>query len=282
MRQAPQSGQTVAGYRLLHPVGEGAHSRVFLAESLNGGTRVALKLVPLPATADAGAVRAAFLAAGEVARRLQHPCIVAVFGAGIEGSLGWLAMEPVPGGDLGHHSHAGRLLPAALVLRAAERVAEALAYAHRHGVVHRDLKPANVLVDWPSDTVKLADFGLARAADTVQTGTGLVPGTPAYMAPEQLAGAVPTAQSDLYSLGVMLFQLLCGRLPHEGHSMGELLRQVAHEPAPDLRALRPELPVELAALVAGLLAKRADRRPADGDALAADLRSIRQGLAASG
>lgn len=282
MRQHLQAGLAVAGYRLLRPIGQGAHSRVFLAQPLGGGAQVALKLVPLPATAQAAAARAAFLAAADVARRLRHPGIVAVHGAGIEGSLGWLAMEPVSGSDLGHHTHPGRLLPAGLVLEAAERVSEALGYAHRQGVVHRDLKPANVLVDWPTDTVKLADFGLARSADTVRTGTGMVPGSPAYMAPEQLSGGVPTAQSDLYALGVLLFQLLCGRLPHEGHSMGELLRQVAHEPAPDLQALRPELPSHLTALVAGLLVKRADRRPADGDTLAADLRSIRQALAASG
>jgi serine/threonine-protein kinase len=159
-------------------------------------------------------------------------------------------------------------------------VLRAARFAHRHGVVHRDLKPANVLVDWSTGAVKLADFGLARAADALQTGTGLVPGSPAYMAPEQLAGGVPSAQTDFYALGVVLFQLLSGRLPHESHSMGELLRQVAHEPAPDLQLLRPDLPTEMATLVAGLLAKRAEQRPADGDLLAADFRSIRQALAA--
>ena len=282
MRHSLVAGQAVAGYRLLRLIGEGAHGQVFLSESPLDSRTVALKLVPLAGGEDAAPARAAFLDAAAVAQRLQHPAIVAVHAAGVEGGLGWLAMELVAGGDLGRHTHGRPLLPEPLVLLAAERVAQALSHAHRHGVVHRDLKPANVLVDWPGDTVKLADFGLARAVDAAQTGTGLVAGSPAYMAPEQLSGGVPTAQSDFYALGVLLFQLLSGRLPHEGHSMGELLRQVASVAAPDLQALRADLPPELAALVARLLAKRAADRPTDGDALAAHLRSIRHLLAGCG
>ena len=196
---------------------------------------------------------------------------MALLAAGVEGPLGWLAMEPVAGSDLTRYTRPQRLLPEPLVLRVCERIAQALAYAHRQGVVHRDVKPANVLVDWPRDAVKLADFGLARADDGVQTGTGIVPGTPAYMAPEQLAGAVPTPRSDLYAVGVMLYQLLSGRLPYEGASMGEWLRQVADQPVPDLRLLRPDLPAGLAAVCTRLLAKQPAERPADGDAVAREL-----------
>lgn len=282
MRHHLQPGVVVAGYRLLRPIAEGPHSQVFVAQGPHGAAPVALKLVPLAGGEGAAAAKAAFEAAAALSRRLQHPGIVAVHAAGVEAGIGWLAMEHVAGGDLAEHAQASRRLPAARVLFAAERVSQALAYAHRHGVVHRDLKPANVLVDWASDTVKLADFGLARAGDAQQTGTGLVPGSPAYMAPEQLAGGLPTAQTDFYALGVLLFQLLVGRLPFEAHSMGELLRQVANQPAPALQDLRPDLPAEVATLAARLLAKRADQRPADGDAVAAELRSIRQALAARG
>ena len=271
------SGRSIAGYRLLRPLGQGAHGEVFLAQD-PAGAQVALKLVPLDGADDRTGARAAFLAAAETAQRLVHPAIVAMLAAGIDGRFGWLAMELVPGGDLSAYTRAGQLLAPARAVLAAERVALALAHAHRQGVVHRDLKPANVLVHWPSDTVKLADFGLARAADALQTGTGLVPGSPAYMAPEQLAAAVPTPQSDFYALGVMLFELLAGRLPHEGHSMGELLRQVAQEPAPDLRVLRPNLPLPLTALVGQLLAKRPAERPADGEALAMSLRAVKSAL----
>jgi len=138
------------------------------------------------------------------------------------------------------------------------------------------------MVDWPSDTVKLTDFGLARTVDAVDTGTGVVLGSPAYMAPEQLAGNVPTAQTDLYALGAMLFQLLSGRLPHEAATMGELLRQVASQPAPDLRRLVPRISPAVADLVARLLARRSTERPADASEVAKRLAAIAAGPAAAG
>jgi serine/threonine-protein kinase len=269
-----QPGQSIAGYRLIRRIGQGAHGAVYLALDPRGALSVALKVIALPSGAPAPAARDAFLRSAQTARRLTHPGIVALYAAGVEGPLAWLAMEPVPGSDLMRYTRPQRLLPEALVLRLCERIAQALAYAHRQGIVHRDVKPANVLVDWPSDAVKLADFGLARADDGVQTGTGIVPGSPAYMAPEQLAGGVPTPRSDLYALGVMLYQLLTGRLPFEGASMGEWLRQVADQPVPDLRLLRPELPVGLAALCTRLLAKRSAERPADGGAVARELATL--------
>jgi serine/threonine-protein kinase len=258
---------------LVRKIGQGVHGTVYLAIS-PGGVSVALKLVVLPSGRGAAEAGEAFLRSATTARRLVHPGIVALYAAGVEGALAWLAMEAVPGTDLSRYSHPARLLPEALVLKLSARVAQALAYAHRQGVVHRDVKPANVLVDWPTDTVKLADFGLARADDGVQTGTGIVPGSPAYMAPELLAGAVPTPRSDLYALGVTLFQLLTGKLPHQGATMGELLRQVAEDAAPDPRSLRPDLPLAVSTLVTRLLAKHAPQRPADADSLAHELASL--------
>jgi protein phosphatase len=271
-------GQTVAGFRLQRALGRGAHGEVYLAEAATGGP-VALKLAEVPSGEATKAWKEHFLSGARTAQRLVHPGIVAVHGAGIEGRLAWLAMELVPGGDLARYTASHRLLPEGLVLMLGQRIARAVAYAHRQGVVHRDLKPANVLVHLPGQVVKLADFGLARAEDAAQTGTGIVVGSPAYMAPEQLAGNVPSPSTDLYALGVMLFQLLSGRLPHDSPSMGELLRQVATEPAPDLRELVPDIQPGLAALVARLLAKQPNRRPGDGDALAAELQVLAQQLA---
>jgi len=270
MKPGPAAGRTIAGWRLLHLLGQGAHGSVYLAEK--GAARSALKLVPLDSDGDAAAVAADFLRRASAVRRMAHPHVVGIHDAGVEGGIGWLAMELVPGGDLSAHLAPPRLLAPALVLAVTARVAEALAHAHRHGLVHRDLKPANVLVHWPTDTVKLADFGLARLDDAAPTGTGVVPGSPAYMAPELLAGGLPTPQTDLYALGVMLFQLLAGCLPHEAATMGELLRRVATLPAPDLAPLAPGTPPAVCALVAALLAPRPAHRPGDGDDVAARLR----------
>ena len=297
------TGRSIAGWRLLRLIGQGSHGAVYLAEAADNrqmsglqasGSQasalntsalkssalktVALKLVPLDLAGGAARAHKSFLRGADIGRRLVHPGIVALHAAGVDGNTGWLAMEPVPGSDLARYTVSSRLLPEALVLQVAERLALALAYAHRQGVVHRDLKPANVLVHWPSHTVKLADFGLARADDAAQTGTGIVPGTPVYMAPEQLAGRLPTPASDLYALGALLFQLLSGRLPHEATSMGELLRQVATSAPPDLRTLVPTLPASVCLLVARLLAKNPVERPADGDTLAAELRHAAQDL----
>ncbi|MBU6258368.1 MAG: serine/threonine protein kinase [Burkholderiales bacterium] len=269
-------GSVVGGYRLLRPLGAGEHGAVFLAAAADGW--VALKLVPLPPD-RAHPARAAFLHGAEVARGLVHPGIVGLAAAGIEGEVGWLALEPVPGGDLLRYTRASRLLPVPVVLRLGERVAQALAYAHERGVVHRDIKPANVLVDWATDLVKVADFGLARSTTSPRTETGVVLGSPAYMAPELLAGEAPTPASDLYALGAMLFQLLSASLPHEGATMGELLRRVAQSAAPDLASLRPELPPRLSALVAAMLAKRTAERPAQARQIAQDLAALRAAMA---
>jgi serine/threonine-protein kinase len=189
--------------------------------------------------------------------------------------MAWLAMEPVPGSDLQRYARAPRLLPEPVVLRVLQRVAEGLAHAHAQDVVHRDLKPANVLVNWADDMLRIVDFGLARAtAAASQTDTGIVPGTPAYMAPELLAGAEPDARGDLYALGTMAFELLSGRLPHEAATMGELLRRVAQETPPDLRSLRPAMPAALAELVGRLLARPRAARPADAGAVAAELAAL--------
>lgn len=277
-RDTLQGGATLAGHRLIKPLGQGAQSRVFLAEHLASGQAVALKVAALGNAESESHPRQAFLQAARLGRELTHPHIVAIQDAGIEGDLAWLRMEAVPGSDLSRYTRTPRLLPEPLVLKVADKVAQALAHAHRQGVVHRDLKPANVLVDWPTDTVKLADFGLARTAGAMQTGTGIVLGTPAYMAPEQLAGALPSAATDLYALGVLLFELLAGRLPHEGRNMGELLQQVAHQPAPQLIGLRSEWPSpqghQLSALVARLLAKLPSHRPGDAAGVAVELQQL--------
>lgn len=268
----------VGQHELLREVGRGTQGAVYLARKPGDDRILALKLVRLPSTQPQDAAALQFTAAAKAACSLHHVGIIQVFEFGLDGTWGWIAMEPIAGTDLSRYTTPARLLPEALVLDIGARLAEALAYAHRQGVVHRDVKPANVLVNWALDEVKLSDFGLARGAWAANTGTGVVPGSPAYMAPEQLAGLVPGAPADLYALGVTLFELLCGRLPHAAENMGELLRQVAQDQAPSLQSLRPELPPGVAALVARLLHKVASERPVDGDAVAQELRHLSEAI----
>jgi len=276
MRSALGPGSVVAGHRLLRLLGAGAQSEVHVARRLEDGLELALKLASVdPSGQASGTPQAAdgFLRAAALARSLQHPHIVRVFDAGVAGPLAWLSMELMRGGDLEQHTAGSALPPAQRALGWARELALALAHAHRHGVVHRDLKPGNVLLD-DTGHVKLADFGLARGIDALHTGTGVVPGTPFYMAPELLAGNVPSAASDLYALGVLLFELLTGRRPHVATTMGELLRRVAQEPAPALTTLRPDLPAALGPLLAALLAKQPRERAGSGEAVAAQLQQL--------
>ncbi len=268
-------------YQVLRTLGQGSMGAVHLAIDQTSGVAVALKVMALTdhaAGAESDEARARFLAEAEPMRRLAHPDIVRLLAAGEQGGSGWLAMELVVGVDLARYARPARLLPEPVVLRLAERVARALHHAHCAGVVHRDVKPSNIMIDWASDQLKLADFGLARLADAERTRTGLVLGSPAYMAPEQLAGDAPTPASDLYALGVTLFQLLTGRLPFDDSSLGVLLRSVAFDAAPDLRTERRDLPPALAALVASLLSKRPTERPGDAQALADTLHALRNSM----
>ena len=264
-------------YRLLRPIGRGSMGTVHLAVDRRDGRPVALKAMSLGSDVtdtELAHLRQRFLGEVEAARRLSHPDIVNVYEAGETAGSAWLAMELLRGCDLGRYTHMSRLLPEPLVLQLTERLARALAHAHAQGVVHRDIKPGNVMLDLPTGQLKLTDFGVAGLADMSRTRTGIVLGTPFYMAPEQLAGAGADARSDLYALGVLLFQLLTGRLPHEQSSLGELLRAVASEPAPDVRTLRPALAPDLAELVARTLHKQPAGRPADALALAQALSAL--------
>lgn len=255
-------------YRVGALLGTGGGSRVHEAVDLRTGTTVALKLIRLPAELGAGQ-RAEWLARlqreAELSRRLTHPDIVAVLAAGLQRQQAWLAMERVRGVDLARYTQPQRRLPENLVLQIGARVAAALEHAHGLGIVHRDLKPANVIVNLSTGQVKLADFGVARDNDAERSRTGLSLGTPAYMAPELLAGEHASPASDAYALGVMLFELLGGRRPHQAETLGALLKATASAPPADLRTLRPDLPAPAVAAIEQLLARRPEDRPADLD-----------------
>ena len=267
----------IAGYRTLRLLGRGATAEVHLALHEASGQLVALKLFAFEGETSAALdeALARFVAEADTSRRLRHPDIIAVLDAGRAPGLAWLAMEYVEGHDLSRYTVRARLLPEALVLGIGVRLARALAHAHGQGVIHRDIKPANVRVDLTHDVVKLGDFGVARLADAARTRTGLMLGTPAYMAPELLAGGEPGPAADIHALAVMLYELLAGERPYRGDTLGELIREVAQQPVPALRARRPDLPEALSDLLSQAMAKRPEDRPALARDLAEALDSVR-------
>ncbi|MEN9539084.1 MAG: hypothetical protein RLZZ126_1319 [Pseudomonadota bacterium] len=268
-------------YQVEKELGKGAMGVVYLGKDPKIGRVVAIKTMALSQEFEGEELndaRERFFREAETAGRLQHPNIVTIYDAGEEHDLAYIAMEFLKGRDLVDYTKDGNLLPVPRVLAIVARVAEALAYAHRANVVHRDIKPANIMYELGSDTVKVTDFGIARITDSSKTKTGLVLGTPSFMSPEQLAGKKVDGRSDLYSLGVMLFQMLAGVLPFRGDSMAELMYKIANEEAPDIRIIRPDLPEELANLVALSVSKRPETRYQDGDQFAADLRQVLAGI----
>lgn len=270
---ASSPGRLLGGYRIERVLGRGGLGEVYQAVAPDGQT-VALKAFRLHED-DQGLTAAAFVREAHLGLRLNHPDIVRVLDSGTDGEYAYLVMEFVPGHDLRRHAQWAHLLPLNEALRIAERIARALAAAHALGVVHRDIKPGNVLFDPATDTVKVADFGLARLGEAFRSRTGIVAGTPGYMSPEQLAEGVIGPYSDLYALGVLLFELLTGRLPFEATSLGALLQQVASRTAPRVTVHRPDVPAAVADLVAELLERRIDRRPSDAAVVADRLAALR-------
>lgn len=268
-------------YQVEKELGKGAMGVVYLGKDPKIGRIVAIKTMALSEEFEGDELvdaRERFFREAETAGRLQHQNIVTIFDAGEEHDLAYIAMEFLKGTDLVDYCKDGRLLPVPTVLSIVARVAEALAYAHKQHVVHRDIKPANIMYEAESDTVKVTDFGIARITDSSKTKTGLVLGTPSFMSPEQLAGKKVDGRSDLYSLGVMLFQMLTGVLPFRGDSMAELMYKIANEPAPDISVIRKTLPAALARLVALSLSKRPEARYQDGTEFAHELRAVLSAL----
>jgi eukaryotic-like serine/threonine-protein kinase len=274
---AAETGASLARYELGAELGRGAMAVVHLATEKGSGRQVAIKRLALHrefAAEDLVDVRQRFMREARAAGHLAHPDILQVLDAGQAGEDAWIAMEYVQGQDLSHFSRAGSLLPVHEVLGLAIRLARALAFAHAQGVVHRDIKPSNVMLDREHGVLKIMDFGIARIADGSRTRTGLVLGTPSFMSPEQLAGQSVDGRSDLYSLGVMVYQLLTGQLPHQSDSMAQLMYGIANQVPPDVRHYRPGLPESLALVLALALEKRPELRYASGEMMAQDLEQV--------
>lgn len=263
-------------YQIEKELGKGAMGVVYLGRDPKINRVVAIKTMALSQEFEAdelAEVKERFFREAETAGRLNHQNIVTIFDAGEEHDLAYIAMEFLKGKDLVPFTKPGHLLPLPKVIDIVARVADALDYAHQNNIVHRDVKPANIMYEPASDQVKVTDFGIARITDSSKTKTGMVLGTPSYMSPEQLAGRKIDGRSDLFSLGVSLYQMACGKLPFDGDSMAQLMFRIANEPHPDIRSVAPELPEGLVAIIDKVLAKDADQRYQTGAELAADLRT---------
>jgi eukaryotic-like serine/threonine-protein kinase len=264
MGRAKRAPRPMLGrYELTREVGRGAMGTVFLARDPRLNRTVAIKAIPIAEEfeeRDVAELRTRFVREAEMAARLSHPGIVTVFDAGEDGALAYIAMEYVDGRLLSEFTASDRLLPPPQVLEILARVADALDYAHAQGIVHRDVKPANLIFDPDTLDTKIMDFGIARLTNSSATRTGIVLGTPSFMSPEQLEGRIVTGRSDLFSLGVTLFQLLAGQLPFRADSMTGLMDKIANAGHPPLRAIRPELPPCVAGIVDRLLAKDPAKR----------------------
>ncbi|MFG6412374.1 serine/threonine-protein kinase [Roseateles sp. DC23W] len=274
---ATASASDLRDFEIGAEIGRGAMAIVYKATQRSTGRQVAIKRLALSrefSAEDLIDVRERFMREAHAARALEHPDILQVVDAGQDGGDAWIALEYVLGRDLSQFTQAGQLLPAREVVQLGARLARALHHAHGQGVVHRDIKPANVMLDRVNGGLKLMDFGIARVGDGSRTRTGLVLGTPSFMSPEQLAGLKVDGRSDLYSLGVLLYQLLTGALPHQSDSMARLMQLIATEPAPDVRIHRPGLPEALALVLAVALEKRPELRYSSGEQMARDLDAV--------
>jgi serine/threonine protein kinase len=257
----------VGKYDVQKMLGRGATGTVYLARDTFSGREVALKTIEPEVFRDPefGTVhRSQFQNEASLAGKLKHPHIAAILDAAVSEDSGYIAMELVTGGDLSAHTRPERLLPVADVLQIGFKCCGALDYAFREGIVHRDIKPANIMIAQGTD-VKIADFGAAylRQSQAVQTA---VMGSPYYLSPEQIAGRELTHHSDMYALGVVLYELLTGQQPLRAENLQALLRKIVElEPLPPSE-VRRELPRELDPVILRALRKNpAARYPAWSD-----------------
>jgi serine/threonine protein kinase len=267
--------ENIGKYEIISEVGSGGTSTVYLAMDPFNNQRVAIKLFNLDNIRDpnlAKTHRKMLLTEASLVGKLSHPHIVRVFDAVLEGPVNYMVMEYVGGETLEHHTDLSRLLPFSTIAEISYKCCKALEYAQQQGVIHRDIKPANILLRGQSD-IKISDFGAAMVVSQQSTQVVGV-GSPAYMSPEQVDELVLTHQTDIYSLGVSIFQLLTGKLPFEAGNNYSLIYQIMNIEPPAPSTLRPEVPPELDAIVLRAMQKDLSRRYQTWDEFAYDLVSF--------
>ena len=271
----PEQKRMLGNYELGRKLGDGAMGAVYLGKDVVSGREVAVKTMALADTFEAeqlADIKSRFFREAEIIERLDHPNIVAVYDMGEEDELAYISMELLRGTDLEANTRPDNLLPYKKVLEIIACAADALGYAHEHDVVHRDVKPGNIMYDPVSGVAKVMDFGISRITTESKTKLGVVLGTPYYMSPEQLRGLKIGGASDLFSLGISLYQMLAGKLPFTGKSAMEVMSRIAKEPHVDILTLRPDLPPAVGKIVDRAMEKEIDQRFQNGQEMAEAIR----------
>ena len=280
-RKKKKSGVTgvpkrLGRYVIERRIGRGAMGAVYLAKDPRINRAVAVKAIPIEKEFEDEELKEArlrFFREAESAGRLTHPNIITVFDAGEDKGLAYIAMEYVPGIPLRDFTDPKRLLAPKRALELAASTAEALDYAHNQGVIHRDIKPANLLYNPKEGSLKISDFGVARITDNNRTKTGIVLGTPMYMSPEQLGAEKLTGHSDLFSLGVTLYELLIGEVPFGADNIAALMAKITTEDPAPIAGKRAGLAPSIDAVLAKAMAKRPEDRFSCGAEMAIALRN---------
>ena len=253
--------EKIGKYEIIKELGKGATSEVYLANDVFASRQVAIKLVRADVLGDKDhgkRFHKLFLTEASLAGKLSHPHIVSIFDAVVDEQGSYLVMEYVEGGTLEPFTQPESLLPVSRVIEIIFKCCKALDYAHRHGIIHRDIKPANILLTGESD-IKISDFGAALtiASETTQV-SGI--GSPAYMSPEQLQEQSLNHQTDIFSLGVVLYQMLTGALPFKATNNYSMVYQIIHVDVPPPSLLRPETPSAVDIIVRRAMEKEITKR----------------------
>ena len=266
-------------YEVLGELGQGAMGVVYKARDPLIDRVVAIKTINLALALDEKEeFESRFYQEAKAAGRLSHPNIVTIYDVGKNGDVAYIAMEFLEGRELRDIMDDGRLLPIDQVLDIVAQVAQGLAYAHEHDIVHRDVKPSNVMIV-RGKHVKITDFGIARMpSSAVQTQTGMVLGSPKYMSPEQVMGKPIDQRSDIFSLGVMLYEMLTGQAPFNGDNVNAIMYQTLNAIPSPPNTLNPDVPEMVNFIVAKALAKKVEDRYQNALDLSVDLRACRETL----
>jgi serine/threonine-protein kinase len=248
----------IGNYELTGKIGQGGIAEIYKGRQASLDRDVAIKILSSKLTSDQDIVRR-FERESLVIARLNHPNIVHVIDKGQAGGRYYFVMDFIDGTSLREVIDSTKI-QLQTKLEMIVQVCKALDYAHKNGVIHRDIKPANLIFDQHNRRIRIMDFGVARLVDSHATRTGVVLGSPSYMAPEQLDGGAITGQADLFSLGVSLFQLLTGQLPFRSDSIPGLMHAIATQPHPPLRTIRPDLPPSLGEVLDRALHKVPEER----------------------